>query len=235
MSLKLQIALRDFGDRSARQRNARAPKWRKWNGATPSRARPCPKGGTASAVRKIGRNFSAGAETGATVCSGRSHPGKRTTTPGDIELKSTGVPTDEQRRTARSKGQRRIATAAFCTVTAPGAESFGHYRGKLQQEREHLLAATRQTKERIKELDLAGAGQTDERMSSPDRECLTEAYARQRTRLNSVIRSIERIQEGTFGRCDNCNALIDEKRLNVMPSAQYCVTCQQELEQGGLA
>ncbi len=48
--------------------------------------------------------------------------------------------------------------------------------------------------------------------------------------LKNVEHALERLEEGTYGTCDECGLEIGEKRLKAMPFARYCVDCQREKE-----
>ncbi|MEU8263286.1 TraR/DksA family transcriptional regulator [Micromonospora sp. NPDC048999] len=39
--------------------------------------------------------------------------------------------------------------------------------------------------------------------------------------------ALRRMSEGTYGRCENCGSEIPVARLEIRPSARYCVPCQQ--------
>lgn len=49
--------------------------------------------------------------------------------------------------------------------------------------------------------------------------------------LEEIAAAMDRLQEGTFGRCEECQADIPKARLNVLPYARYCVECARKLEQ----
>lgn len=53
--------------------------------------------------------------------------------------------------------------------------------------------------------------------------------------LQSVREAIDRVDAGTFGSCEACEALIPERRLQVVPYAKFCVQCQAANEEGQLA
>jgi DnaK suppressor protein len=40
-----------------------------------------------------------------------------------------------------------------------------------------------------------------------------------------VVRALEKIDEGTYGLCDRCGALIPEERLEARPWSVLCVSC----------
>ncbi|MCC6142909.1 MAG: TraR/DksA C4-type zinc finger protein [Candidatus Hydrogenedentes bacterium] len=48
--------------------------------------------------------------------------------------------------------------------------------------------------------------------------------------LNEVTDALQRIKSGHYGECEKCRKDIPKKRLEVFPSARYCVQCQGEFE-----
>jgi len=48
--------------------------------------------------------------------------------------------------------------------------------------------------------------------------------------LAQVERALEKIDQGTYGRCDRCDGPIGEGRLRAMPFATLCLEHQRELE-----
>ncbi|GBE00320.1 general stress protein 16O [bacterium BMS3Abin07] len=49
-------------------------------------------------------------------------------------------------------------------------------------------------------------------------------------RLNKIDESLRKLDEGTYGLCDDCGAEISEARLKVMPFAIHCVECKEQRE-----
>jgi DnaK suppressor protein len=49
--------------------------------------------------------------------------------------------------------------------------------------------------------------------------------------LGEISAALERIHEGTFGRCEECQGEIPKARLKVLPYTRYCVACARKLEQ----
>lgn len=49
--------------------------------------------------------------------------------------------------------------------------------------------------------------------------------------LGKIESSLERIEEGTYGTCEECGARIPKTRLNAIPYAEFCVRCAEQLEQ----
>lgn len=44
----------------------------------------------------------------------------------------------------------------------------------------------------------------------------------------SVDRAIEKLAEGTYGRCDTCGRRIPRERLEAVPATAYCVECSAD-------
>jgi DnaK suppressor protein len=52
-----------------------------------------------------------------------------------------------------------------------------------------------------------------------------------RETLLKVDEALRKIEEGTYGRCEDCGEDISVERLKVLPFAIYCVDCQEKREQ----
>lgn len=50
--------------------------------------------------------------------------------------------------------------------------------------------------------------------------------------LGEISAALERIAQGTFGRCEECQHEIPKVRLTALPYTRYCVACARKLEQG---
>jgi RNA polymerase-binding protein DksA len=48
--------------------------------------------------------------------------------------------------------------------------------------------------------------------------------------LHKVINALEKIDRGTYGRCDACSKPIKKARLKALPFATLCLDCQGRLE-----
>jgi DnaK suppressor protein len=54
--------------------------------------------------------------------------------------------------------------------------------------------------------------------------------------LGAVAAALERLDAGTFGRCEGCGKEIAEERLKAIPYTTRCTACEQRLEEeGGVA
>jgi len=50
--------------------------------------------------------------------------------------------------------------------------------------------------------------------------------------LDKIESALERVEDGTYGACEECGAKIPKTRLNAIPYATMSVKCASEYEQG---
>lgn len=48
--------------------------------------------------------------------------------------------------------------------------------------------------------------------------------------LERIEEALSKIENGTYGHCEECGETIPVKRLLAMPQARYCVGCQEMME-----
>ena len=51
-------------------------------------------------------------------------------------------------------------------------------------------------------------------------------------KIKAIDASLERLQRGEYGICEECEESISEKRLKAVPWTRYCLTCQESLNAG---
>jgi DnaK suppressor protein len=66
-----------------------------------------------------------------------------------------------------------------------------------------------------------------------ERETALNIATGESERLRDVTDALRRIKEGTYGICEGCEEPISKKRLEVFPSARYCIKCRAKLEKEG--
>jgi DnaK suppressor protein len=79
--------------------------------------------------------------------------------------------------------------------------------------------------------------QTDEGMDTydlasdaRDREISHILNDRDRGKLEAIDEAITRVDDGTYGLCEECEGEITEGRLQALPFTRLCVTCQSDRE-----
>ena len=54
------------------------------------------------------------------------------------------------------------------------------------------------------------------------------------TLLKDIDGSLDKIEKGAYGICEECEEKISEKRLEANPVARYCITCKRQMEEKGI-
>jgi len=105
----------------------------------------------------------------------------------------------------------------------------------LLKEREQIVGEVKQIVESSKEMGQDGIQDIgDEAANIYNKQVLLSLNENERMRLQEVDESLDRIENGTYGVCEECGELIGLKRLEVRPVAKYCVPCKTKMEKGKL-
>jgi len=105
----------------------------------------------------------------------------------------------------------------------------------LLKEREQIVGEVKQIVESSKEMGQDGIQDIgDEAANIYNKQVLLSLNENERMRLQEVDESLDRIENGTYGICEECGESIGLKRLEVRPVAKYCVPCKTKLEKGKL-
>jgi RNA polymerase-binding protein DksA len=48
--------------------------------------------------------------------------------------------------------------------------------------------------------------------------------------LAEINDALDRIEQGTYGRCENCHREISRERLDALPHARYCIRCARKFQ-----
>ncbi len=74
----------------------------------------------------------------------------------------------------------------------------------------------------------------DEAATIYNKQILLTLNENERMRLRELDEALDRIENGTYGVCEECGEPIGLKRLEVRTVAKYCVPCLTKLEKGKL-
>ncbi|HOT91045.1 MAG TPA: TraR/DksA C4-type zinc finger protein [Anaerolineae bacterium] len=101
----------------------------------------------------------------------------------------------------------------------------------LLEQRQHLLSQLDTIAHTVRE---DGVGYSNH-MADVGTEVFEQArdvsLARQLKRsLESIEHALSKFDDGTYGICEMCGAIIELARLEALPSAQYCMQCQSRRE-----
>lgn len=108
-----------------------------------------------------------------------------------------------------------------------------YYKKKLTTRREELMKTIARTEEEGRQadddptVDLA-----DKAANSYTKEFLFGMTNTDRTILNMIDEALKRIRANEYGACLTCQEEMQTKRLEAVPWAKNCISCQEKIEQG---
>jgi len=104
---------------------------------------------------------------------------------------------------------------------------------ELLQHREILLARARELESLLRGVDItieSTADPLDEVQRAAERELAIENADRESGMLADVRLALQRIRDGSYGVCVECDEAIAPRRLSALPWASRCIRCQEALE-----
>jgi DnaK suppressor protein len=115
-------------------------------------------------------------------------------------------------------------------------QKLDHYRNLLEARRINLRSTVARTEEDGRAAQMTDSAQdiADRATSSYQKEFLFTRSNNDRQFLQMVEHALSNIVEGTYGECENCGDDINERRLEAVPWARHCISCQEKLERGEL-
>jgi len=108
-----------------------------------------------------------------------------------------------------------------------------YYKKRLLARRDELVKTITRTEEEGRQadddptVDLA-----DKAANSYTKEFLFGQTNTDRAILNMIDEALKRIRNNEFGTCANCQEEMQQKRLEAVPWAKHCISCQEKKEQG---
>ncbi len=84
-----------------------------------------------------------------------------------------------------------------------------------------------------------GAGQTVDELADVgsdqyEQELTLGLMQAERVEVQAIDKALDRIEDGSYGKCAGCNVNIPAPRLNAVPAAEYCIECQSHVEKFGV-
>lgn len=109
---------------------------------------------------------------------------------------------------------------------------------KLARFKTILLAALQQHAENVRDdqaaaLELSDDGVKDTvdlSLMDVNKEMALRLGERESQMIADIDQALLRIEEGSYGKCARCGKLIDERRLEALPTARYDAACQAAIE-----
>jgi DnaK suppressor protein len=110
-------------------------------------------------------------------------------------------------------------------------EQLEEFKNLLLEKRNHLLEEAKRT------LDTDMVISSDERMDEVDQASseYMQAFAfrlrgRERFLMRKIDKALRKMDDGTYGLCEECEEPITLKRLRARPEAQLCIQCKEAQE-----
>ena len=105
------------------------------------------------------------------------------------------------------------------------------FRSQLKSIRSELLGDVEKSNQHVKESDNGQiADISDHAAHTYNRQLEGELGEQEWLKLKQVDAAIEKIVEGGYGVCAECEASIPEARLEVVPYTEFCTQCLSEME-----
>ena len=105
------------------------------------------------------------------------------------------------------------------------------FRSQLESIRSELLGDVEKSNQNIKESETGQmADISDHAARTYNRQLEGELGEQEWQKLKQVDVAIEKISEGDYGVCTQCEDSIPEARLKVVPYTEFCTHCLSEIE-----
>jgi len=101
------------------------------------------------------------------------------------------------------------------------------FKDLLLAKKEAILKSIRSTKEEGKDYTTNEVGDSvDIASNSYEREVLFELTDNERKQLTDIDIALKKIEDKDFGTCEDCGGKISSERLEAVPTATLCISCQ---------
>ena len=109
---------------------------------------------------------------------------------------------------------------------------------KLAHFKTILLAQLREHSDHVRDDQAAALELADDGVKDPadlslmdhNKEMVLRLGERESQMVADIDQALLRIKEGSYGICARCGKLIDERRLDALPTARYDAACQAAIE-----
>ena len=110
-------------------------------------------------------------------------------------------------------------------------KDLAYFRTKLEDMSANILTEAEKTISDMTDHTDNYPDPTDRASAESDRSFELRIRDRERKLLNKIKEAIERIDNGSYGICDDCGDDIAKERLDARPVTTYCIDCKTRQEQ----
>ncbi len=105
-----------------------------------------------------------------------------------------------------------------------------YFRSLLQKKLDDLLGEADKTLEEMTDMNDHFPDPTDRASVESDRSFELRIRDRERKLIKKINKAVERIEQGTYGICEDCGEEIGTKRLTARPVTTRCIECKSKQE-----
>jgi len=109
-------------------------------------------------------------------------------------------------------------------------ELLARIREMLTQQRQRLLSVVQSTQAQMAEKNGDLADLSDRASEGFEDELAVGLMAVEAAQLDDIDAALQRLDEGSYGICEDCGRAIPRKRLEVLPFARRCLACEGQSE-----
>lgn len=107
-----------------------------------------------------------------------------------------------------------------------------HFKGLLMSIRQKLTEDVKRCLDTSKEEVSGGVPDImDDAARTYSRQVILNLSEKERAQLGRVDEALQKIADGQYGTCEECEAHIPLERLDIIPFAKFCVECESKMEE----
>ena len=105
------------------------------------------------------------------------------------------------------------------------------FKALLEAKRDEIIKKAKQTLNEDMQLDSSDLPDEMDLASSEYLQSFTfRLRGREKSFLDKIQKALIKIEDGTFGRCEECDEEIQTKRLEARPETTLCIRCKEDQE-----
>jgi len=145
----------------------------------------------------------------------------------------------KKKPSARSKAKPAAKTLAAKSKAPVSGDEMAAFREQLLAEQVSLEEELQEIEKRAAHVDESDRATELSSYEDHPADLASETFEREKDlaigesvqhTLHKVINALEKLDRGTYGRCDACARPIKKARLRALPFATLCMECQSRLE-----
>lgn len=109
-------------------------------------------------------------------------------------------------------------------------EKLEYFKGILLEKMNQLLGTAGKAMSEMSQEDDAFPDPVDRAMSESSRTVELRKRDRERKLIQKILKALQKVEDNTYGTCEECGDEISEERLTVRPEATLCIKCKEEQE-----